>query len=362
MKNAEQSQWKAVMLIIAVAGALLAVYAFGVRQLDLLGRRLFFEYIVKNTAVDDDPLRESGECLLGLYRPELPYEFSRAMAVEESLEVDLKIISFYQAWGDGDEHSFNIEVYTNLYKGGYIPMITWEPWLVAFDQFAGKQPDSSLDIIASGAVDKYIREWARNATRFGKPFFIRPGHEMSNAWYTWSLAHGNTPEMFKAFWRHVHTIFREEGARNAAFVWNPFVPGDTVYYPGDEYVDWIGLDIFNFGSLAENGRWTDFYTVTKILYDAVKRYEKPVILAEVGCVQAGGNKPNWYRDMFHSLAVGNFPLVKAVVLFDTPKGKTPTGLIADLGVSSNSNVFGAINTEDLIKCGMQPIPSQGGAK
>lgn len=362
MRKTKHSSFKAVMLIIGAGGALLAVYAFGVRRLDILGRQLYFEYIVKSTAVANDPLEESDQCLAGLYRPELPYEFSRTRDVEESLGVELKIISFYQAWGDGDEHSFNVEVYTNLHKGGYIPMITWEPWLVAFDQFSGKQPDSSLGIIASGAVDDYIREWARNATRFGKPFFVRPGHEMSNAWYTWSPAHGNTPEMFKAFWRRVHTIFREEGARNAAFVWNPFVPADTAFYPGDEYVDWIGLDIFNFGSLAENGRWMDFYTVTKILYDAVKEYEKPVILAEVGCVQAGGNKPNWYRDMFHSLAAGNFPLVKAVVLFDTPKGKTPTGLIADLGISSNPDIFGAIDIEDLKKCGMQPIPSQGGVK
>ena len=93
----------------------------------------------------------------------------------------------------------------------------------------------------------------------------------------------------------------------------------------------------------------DFYTVTKILYDAVKGYEKPIIVAEAGCAASGGNKNNWYRDMFHSLAVGNFPAIKGLVLFDTPIGVTPTGIPVDLGISSDSTVYSALDRKNMVQ-------------
>ncbi len=92
----------------------------------------------------------------------------------------------------------------------------------------------------------------------------------------------------------------------------------------------------------------DFYTVTKILYDAVKDHGKPILVAEAGCASNGGSKNNWFRDMFHSLAVGNFPLIKGLVLFDTPMAVTPTGIPADLGISSDNEVFNIIDTTEII--------------
>ena len=327
------------MIILTVASLLIliALYIFGVKPFDRFCREACYQCIIRPLVQDRSVLiPKSGTFSLGLYRPELPYQFTTLYAIQESLSVPFSIISYYQAWGDGSEHRFNPAVGRNLRKGGFVPMITWEPWIVAFNGYsAGDNPDSSLTIINSGVFDEYIKQYARSIVRFGKPVFIRPGHEMSNAWYPWSMQHGNSPESYRAFWRHVVTIFREQGARNAAFVWNPYTPGDTVCYPGNEWVDWVGLDIFNFGTLAENGGWMDFYTITKILYDAIRGYGKPVIIAEVGCADAGGNKTIWFRDMFHYLAVKNFPLVKALVLFDTPHATTPGGLPVDLGISSS---------------------------
>jgi hypothetical protein len=338
---------KQIMIILIATVFLICLYVFGVKKLELLARKCYYNLIVRNLAKNKTQLLKK-PFLLGIYRPELPYQFGQLYTIQESLGVEISIVSYYQAWGDGDEYDFNLEVNKNLSKGNFIPLITWEPWISAFTQYKNKKTNSSLSIIATGKFDYYIKKWAQKATIFGKPFFVRIGHEMSNPWYSWSSAHGNTPQDYKKFWCHVYKIFKEQGAKNVAFIWTPFEPKDTVFYPGNDFVDWIGLDVFNFGSLSQEGTWMDFYIVTKLLYDAVKKYNKPIIIAEAGCASSGGNKSDWYRNMFHDLAMQNFPLIKGLVLFDTPHGTTPTGLPVDLGFSSDSEVYSKINKEELV--------------
>jgi hypothetical protein len=336
----KQHKFKIVMLLGIIM--MLLLYHFGTRTFNVMVRSLYFELVTKKLVKNKTVLTESEYFSLGLYRPEIPYDFTSLFEIEDSLKVNISIVSFYQAWGDGDEHAFPLEICRNLDKGGYVPLITWEPWIVAFNGFTDSKPDSSLRYIINGRFDYYIREWARNAVRFGKPLYVRPGHEMTNGWYSWSSAHKNSPEMFRQFWIHVHTIFTEEKADNVAFVWNPYTSADTLFYPGNDYVDWVGLDIFNYGTYSVEGIWMDFYNVTKIFYDQVKMYNKPILIAETGTVGAGGNKAVWFRDMFHYLAVDNFPLIKGLVLFDTPNSKTPTGIPVDLSMSSDSTVYSLI--------------------
>jgi len=77
----------------------------------------------------------------------------------------------------------------------------------------------------------------------------------------------------------------------------------------------------------------------------VKEYGKPILIAEVGSVAQGGNKSNWYRDMFHDLATGSFPLIKGAVMFDLEQATTPEGMPADL---SFTGYYDQINREELI--------------
>jgi beta-mannanase len=330
------------------AALILALYRYGVSAVERGIGRLWYEQVVAALAKDRNSLTERDHGIFGLYRPELPFHFDQLYAMQDSLNVRVDAVSYYQAWGDGEEHAFKTDVMNNLHRGGFIPFVTWEPWAAAFEAYEGRMPDSSLALITSGIFDEYIREWAREATRFGHPFFVRPLHEMTNPTYPWSSAYKNSPEMFVSAWKHIVMIFRDSGARNASFVWTPYRASDTAYYPGNEWVDWIGLDIFNYGPLEEQALWLDFFTITRTFYDAVKGYEKPIIVAEVGTVPMGGNKNMWYRDMFHSLAAGNFPLIEGLVIFDNPASSAPNGLNVDLSMSSDPEVYSVID-EDILR-------------
>ncbi len=200
----------------------------------------------------------------------------------------------------------------------------------------------SLALIARGELDDYIRGWARDAVRYGHPLLLRPAHEPTNDWYGWGPAHGNAAGDYQAFWARVHRIFREEGARNVLFVWTPYGLQDQNWFPGPALVDWIGLDVFNYGGLSEQGTWLDFYTLTKLFYDVYRDLGPPLLVAEVGTSSVGGNKADWIRDMFRSLAANNFPRIRALVLFDQPNGQTNSGLPVDWSIGEQAS------TPDLI--------------
>ena len=131
-----------------------------------------------------------------------------------------------------------------------MPEITWEPWDYTQGIY-GRRPSYNLQSIVDGAHDAYIRSWARGLASYGKPVRLRFAQEMNGNWYPWSVgAYGNSSGEFVAAWRHVHDLVRAAGATNVLWVWSPVALAGTItaeQYPGDDYVDIVGLSPFNGG-------------------------------------------------------------------------------------------------------------------
>ncbi len=120
---------------------------------------------------------------------------------------------------------------------------------------ATTQQKNAADLrkIAMGGWDDYFANAAQVVRDFGGPVFISIDHEMNGNWYPYSQAYPNsgvTANDFIVAWRRIVDIFRKNGANNAAFVWSPNVPDVggvpfSAYYPGDNYVDWIGVSFYS---------------------------------------------------------------------------------------------------------------------
>jgi hypothetical protein len=324
-------------LLIAIAG-----YHFFVQKMDVGMRRLYYEKILKPRVKPAPVIRYHDKLTLGIYRPELPMNFAVFFMMQDSLRARFNIISLYQSWGMGSDYDFNEEIMKEIARHGYTPMLTWEPWLSAFPEYKNQLVYRSLRKIADGDFDHYIIRYARSAVYFAHPMYLRFAHEMTNPWYGWAAKYNNKPKDYRDAWNHVVHIFRMEGAGNVAFVWTPYSVADTAFYPGDSSVDAIGIDVFNYGTSQPGGIWKDFYSVCKPMYDAYKKIHKPFILAEVGTTTAGGSRKDWYKEMFHELAIGTFPNIASVVFFDNPSGRSPDGLYVDLRLSADSSVYAAI--------------------
>ena len=206
-------------------------------------------------------------------------------------------------------------------------MITWEPWNT---KKGVNQSQFSLTQIASGSHDRYIRDWARAANRIPKAcecdgqIYLRFAHEMNGDWYPWaSSVNGNSASDYVNAWKHVHGIFKAEGATNVQWIWSPnrdypgAAPLDSLY-PGDAYVDWLAIDGYNFGSEKSWSTWRSFDETFKATYDIITGFsDRPVMIGETGSTEQGGDKAAWIRE---GLGIDHlateYPRMKAVIWFN----------------------------------------------
>jgi len=265
-------------------------------------------------------LNRQGTVGLGVYTQALPYDnFSSVYAFERLVQRRMAYVLWFQAWGDSDR-AFAREHIATAHRAGLTPVITWEPWQRNFSNPVATQPDYTLQAIAAGAQDDYIRSWARGARDLGGPLIIRFAHEQSTdpgvrSWYPWQ----GDPEGYRAAFRHIVAIFREEGATNVEFFWSGMWLHEwaPAYYPGGDVVDWVGTTILNHGTdiPEEWAQWFTFDTLLARQYDAAMQWGKPFIVVEMGSAEQGGDKAAWLRDAFGSLET-RYPLVRAVLLFE----------------------------------------------
>ncbi|MFN8546662.1 MAG: glycosyl hydrolase [Candidatus Eisenbacteria bacterium] len=200
-----------------------------------------------------------------------------------------------------------------------VPVVSLELW-----GWRERKADP-LSEIASGKYDEHFHQWARDARAFGTPVMLRFGFEMNGDWFGWS----GRPDLFIAAWRRVHDIFREEQATNVLWMFAPncmSVP-DTgensipKYWPGDEYVDWLAVDGYNFGE--HHDQWHHWQPLGEILAPVLDLYAKerpnlPVLVSEFGCAPGDpGERAAWISDAARALA--DRPQVKGAIWFHFDK-------------------------------------------
>ncbi|BFU43487.1 hypothetical protein KRMM14A1004_17240 [Krasilnikovia sp. MM14-A1004] len=188
--------------------------------------------------------------------------------------------------------------------------------------------------INGGGSDKLIASAARDLRGHNRPVLLRWGWEMNGDWFEWGGANnGQDTAGYIRAWRRMHDIFRREGADNVAWVWSPnWNSGPNTswnkmqrYYPGDAYVDWVGVSGYNF--YQESPR-----TLFKPVVSAYGG-KKPIIVTETAAIDHGGNsKAAWIADL--SAYVKSTPQIGGLVWFDTDTHDAPHNFRIDTSGSS----------------------------
>ena len=190
---------------------------------------------------------------------------------------------------------------------GRIPLVNWEPHNIDFAK------------IIDGSFDATILAHANGSKVLGKKFFLDFAAEM-NGDEAWS---GNNATLYVSAYRHIHDLFVAAGANNVVWAWCPNVTdihgGNRTtmdYYPGDAYVDWTGVDGYNWGT--KNGGWQTFRQVFRNIYPLLAAKRKPIMIGEMASAEAGGDKGKWIDEIIPTLRT-SFPLIKGIVWFDINK-------------------------------------------
>ncbi len=192
-------------------------------------------------------------------------------------------------------------------------IVTWEPWIWT--------PDGTEEIplseITDGRYDSYISKWARWIGSYTSiPLIIRFAQE---AELTGHFPWATTPGEYIPAWQHVVRLVRLN-ASNTYFLWSPAgITGAEDFYPGDEFVDFIGATVLCAKEWEESwmgeGNYRQFVEMFDPIYQRYVRLGKPILLPEVGVsLENPDLEANWVDGMLASLK--NYPEVIGVVYFN----------------------------------------------
>ncbi|MEU0002458.1 glycosyl hydrolase [Streptomyces microflavus] len=174
------------------------------------------------------------------------------------------LVEEYAAWGDG----FDASGVRTAWAGGALTLVSWEP------------RGTTMKAIAAGRSDTYIREFALAVRRLNLPVVLDFADEMNGFWETWGPEHATAAEYVAAY-RRVHDVFTDLGVANVIWTWAPNIvnPAPDVslspYYPGDGYVDWMGVIGY---FTRDEGTFDELFGPTLAALRALA--DKPVLIVE----------------------------------------------------------------------------------
>ena len=243
-------------------------------------------------------IKAQKEVFLGVFREGAPANMGHINNFVRDTGFKPSVIMWYQDWNQ----NFPRQAAMNVINYGAVPHIVWEPW------YWSNHSKIQLQDIIDGKWDNYIKTWAQEIRSFGHPIFLRVAHEFNIEGYPWGLVNsGKDPKVYIDAYRHVVDIFKQEKADNAIWVWcfmNYSYPKEAwndwvAAYPGDKYVDWIGIDGYNWGSTKSWSNWEEFKHLFRDQARLSKKLwpTKPIMVAEFSSAEKGGDKAEWIKQI-----------------------------------------------------------------
>lgn len=337
--------------------------------------------LLRNTS----PLTVTHQIGIGAFLNVSPPAAAAVNEFEDLIGRHIYSVMWYQGWDATGQPSFPC---TNLlpvldHDGVHTDLsfhLTWEPWA------------NSLADIANGIYDTYLTRYATEVKACGLKTRLRFAHEMiqndvydncqgqSNCpeWYPWQ----DQPTAYVAAFRHIHDVFETAGATNVEFVWCPNnYPFELSivqkYYPGQDYVDWLCMDGYNWTNQDGQPGWPDWQWFDDIFYPIYHTFvdhsdifgNKPIMIGEFASCEAGSyeqsgqTKPAWINNTFERIKSSDYAQIQAFYWFHINKEcdwritSSPDSLIAFRTAISDTTQF--VSHHMLIEVVYLPLTLKG---
>lgn len=278
---------------------------------------------------------EPGRSILGIYPGDGGSASRRAAPIERWLGTNVGVVVLYvNADAEVPVREWFLEEMTRTWQTGHIPMVTWLP-------YTGDEQTTPTTItrrIRDGEYDEIVEWWAdalsawlRAEDQVGsRRCYFRPFPEMNGDWLPWSVLEDGDERPFIDAWRHVHDILMGEiaSSERIQWLWNPNATEHGAVrteacYPGDSYVDWIGIDGYNWGDSRPSSDWQSPAAVFEPMRSRLAALtDKPLAIPEFGTTSRKNGewdvaaKREWIQDMFAYLEAND---VRMHCWFNTDK-------------------------------------------
>lgn len=214
---------------------------------------------------------------LGAYAHGVPGSYEPITQFAGVTGVRPNVALYYSGWRE----PFKVGFARQAVRHHAVPLIQIEPGKVHLQEIAG------------GAYDAYLGEFARAVADFGRTtghgVIIGFAHEPNGPWYPWGYGHVS-PDVWKAAWRHVVTVFRSQGAYDVTWLWTiniidtrHGIAAPDPWWPGSNYVTWVGIDGYYYKPT---------WSFAPLFGPAIKAVRKltldPILISETGAAPAAG--------------------------------------------------------------------------
>lgn len=192
-------------------------------------------------------------------------------------------------------------------------LVTLEPW--TWSRSERNTAQYLRAGIAKGEYDQNMRDICAVIGELKSPVTLRWAHEMDDesGQFIWA---GWQPDDYIAAYRRMITICREE-APGINVMWSPLGDeGMEAYYPGDDYVDIVGITVFGLQQWDQNkfGHDRTYAEVMEPRYHRAAAFGKPVVVAELGYSGSEAYVTAWENAV--RVARPDLPNLVGVVYFD----------------------------------------------
>lgn len=217
------------------------------------------------------------ESYLGAFVKGAPASYAPVQALAGATGGHLDLALYYSGWYETFRFAFAVQAQ----RAGAIPFIQIDPSGIDFKAIVG------------GVYDTYLETFATSVARYGATthhgVVMGFGHEMNGNWFPWGNGHVS-PALFVAAWRHIVTVFRQQGADDVTWLWTVNIidakggiPSPRPWWPGSSYVTWVGIDGYYL-----KRPWT-FASLFGPTISAVRQLTiDPVLISETGASAAVG--------------------------------------------------------------------------
>ena len=210
-----------------------------------------------------------------------------------------------------DTVSFNLmrDHIDKLYAKGAIITMSWHLDNPVSSGSSWDQTPAVPAILKGGKDREKYELWVKRLANFFKslkdkdgnaiPVVFRPFHEMNGSWFWWG---GNnvSPEDYKQLWRETQALLMQNDVHSLLYAFSPNTINNEEefnrYYPGDEFVDILGVDVYNHSG---NEVFTkDLQKNLEIVRNKAQMANKPFALTETGNTNFGEDPLWWTKTLY----------------------------------------------------------------
>ncbi len=199
------------------------------------------------------------------------------------------------------------------YKRGGIVTLSWHPWNPVNGENAWNfEGEAVKKILTDKKIQQKFDGWLAKVANFIKtlktddgetvPVIFRPWHEMNGNWFWW-CANVCTPAEYNLLYTKTYAAMKSAGCDNIVWAWSPNLGSEKTVekflerYPGDSFVDLIGVDIYEFDNNDQTYE-TKLKETLDVMMEASKKTGKIAALTETGCRGIAG-KTDWFSKVLY---------------------------------------------------------------